>query len=320
MKHPKARWPIRVISPPYGLNGSMYRVMKDITGTLVNQKNYSVYEHFIKLLIDYKKTCKQLSSTLAAHCLVFSDAPEALEKMSPVSAKSFCERVSLTYFYKAFAYECWTRTKSFNGGKSLYKMTHCPVIGFKKKKGEFYCEHPMCPNCYMRKAAEYYKAIKELDPEAPAIVISFKTPFIEEIYGYNTPDLSKCKRISTIRKIMQPEGLKTFAAAGGIHLDNRRPFVLSNYHIVVKPEDFERKLDAANYVMQAVCKNENEIGTEVSIKKDLKVGYLTSAMYNACPLKLVSVSPNGFSDLFLHWTVNEFFEFNFNKKIHKFIR
>jgi hypothetical protein len=295
--------------------------MRNITGSLIAQKNDSIYLYMIKTLVNYKKTCNSLSYAEAPSTLVHAHPSNVLNNLSPQNAKSFCERIALTYFYKAFVQECWTHTQSFQGGKTLHKMTHCPPIGFKSMKGCFPCEHPMCPNCYMRKAASYYESLKTLNPENPAIVITLKTPFVEEIYGYNTPDMAGCSRVKMLKKIMQPQGEKSLAMAGGVYVDgDQHPFVLTNYHVIVKPEDVERKIEAANYFLQKICETESKIKTEGSVKSDLKVGYLTAAMYNACPLKLISTSAVGFSDLCLIWTINEFFEFNFNKKTHKFIK
>jgi len=305
----KNSFPVYLNMSPFELNQSLIRVMGSISDSFKANKNNSIFRSHTKILMDYKDNKNLWAIIRAGNRLNMSSIK--------TSKLRLVQRAAMTYMFRGFSLLCWAHTLMYTPN-SLKRMLKCQPVGF-GNSGFYPCKHIMCPNCYMRKAAAYSKTLAGLNPVNPAIIIKVETPFDEHIHGYIPVPIRNTSRIRTLRKRMVLGENDNLFMTSGVALTNRHPSITVNFHVISDPQDFDRNMENAKDFADAIEKFERENSTKVKIVKVDKTAYLPSKMYEDCPIKLIGTSEIGFDDLRLQFTVNEYCDALYNKRINKYL-
>jgi len=271
-------------------------------------RNDSLFLNYTKIFLDYKNSSNRLWSVVRCGSGMTSD-------LEPKAHRSIVQRAAVTYLFRAFSLFCWTNTIMYKPSIAN-RMIKCPPIGF-SNNGFHPCKHILCPNCHMRKAAAYSKSLMNLDQQNPAIVLKVETPFDEHMHGYVPAILPNTPRIRALRRCMGLDAKSNLYVTSGVALTDRRPSITVNFHVIPDPQDIDRKMESAQDFADKIVELEEAFSTKVKIVKVEKTAYLTSNMYEDCPVKLIGTSDIGFKDLRLQYTVNEYCDALYNKRINK---
>lgn len=189
---------------------------------------------------------------------------------------------------------------------------YCPPMGFASNK--YACRNSMCPNCYMRDVAMFYKELKELklfEKQQAGFVVKLQVPFTETMYGQDCEAINFAQldlRATLGSKVQSQVSGKTL----GAWAEGSTALLCTNYFCTVEQEKQEpacRRLKAKLNKMMAESNNMRASLTMVQNEDDL-----CANMFDHCPFSLITLYSSDLSNLSLHYTVESYRTKVANKK------
>jgi hypothetical protein len=217
--------------------------------------------------------------------------------------RAIVRRLALTKLFKRATKKCFSKLASAEAAE-YSRMYKCPALG--TCKTTWPCRSMFCPNCRMRLANKTYQEFKKKLAERDiktlhANVVEVDVPFTERRYGY-TPVIDEILLQKIIRRLKKFNylGCKTLGAS----VIDKVPYV--SFRIAIISADDKAEEINSQLIKFKKYLRKHEPQKRVSIHAVEGLDNVCVELYDASPIYLLGLTPEGFSSSILQHTVEEF--------------
>lgn len=217
--------------------------------------------------------------------------------------RAIVRRLALTKVFKRGTRKCFGKLASAETAETS-RMYKCPALG--TCKTTWPCRSMFCPNCRMRLANKTYQEFKQnLEGRdlktLHAKIVEIDIPFTAKRYGY-TPVIDDALLQKIIRRLKKFNyiGCKTLGAS----ILDKVPYV--SVRIALISSDGKEKEMNSQLVKFQKYLRKHEPHKRVSIHSVEGLDNISVELYDASPIYLLGLTPEGFSSSILQHTVEEF--------------
>lgn len=217
--------------------------------------------------------------------------------------RAIVRRLALTKVFKLGTRKCFGALASAEIEETV-RMYKCPALGTCKTTGP--CRNVFCPNCRMRLANKTYQKFKQnLEGRdlktLHAKIVAIDIPFTAKHYGY-TPVIDEALLQKIIRRLKKFNyiGCKTLGAS----IIDKVPYI-SVRIALISSDGKEKEMNSQLVKFQKYLRKQ-EPHKRVSIRSIEGLDNVSVELYDASPISLLGLTPEGFSNSILQHTVEEF--------------